>query len=104
MAEELNFDDFSEMTVTLDLEDDTKLECDVLLVFRENEKNYVALVPTEQIANDEEADIYFYRLTGTSMDELGIDNIEDDEEYQDVAERFEEIMDEQEFGDILIED
>ena len=40
MAEELNFDDFSKMTVTLDLEDGTALECDVLLVFEENERNY----------------------------------------------------------------
>lgn len=104
MAEKLNFDDFSKMTVTLDLEDGTALECDVLLVFEENERNYIALVPTQQVENGDEADIYFYRLEGTSTEELAIDNIESDEEYQDVAERFEEIMDEQEFSDILTEE
>lgn len=101
MKQNINFDDFSEMTVTLELEDDSALECDVVLVFEENGKNYIALTPTEQKEEGEEAEIYFYRLTGASMEELGIDNIEDDEEYQDVAERFEEIMDEQEFSDVL---
>ena len=100
MEPNFNFEDFSEMTVTLDLEDDSVLECDVVLVFQENNKNYIALTPTEQKEDGEEAEIYFYRLTGASMEELGINNIEDNEEYQDVAERFEEIMDEQEFSDI----
>ena len=104
MAEELNFEDFSKMTVTLDLEDDSQLECDVVTVFDENETTYIALAPTEQIAKGEEADIFFYRLNGTTMEELSIENIEDDEEYQDVAERFEEIMDEHEFGDVLMEE
>lgn len=100
MAEELNFDDFSEMTVTMDLEDGSSLECDVVLVFSDNEKNYIALTPTTQEEHTE-ADIFFYRLTGASLEEFGIENIEDDEEYQDVAERFEEIIDEQEFSDVF---
>ncbi len=101
MEQKFSFDDFSEMGVTLDLEDGSVMECDVVLVFQENDKNYIALTPTEQSEQGEEAEIYFYRLTGASMNELGIDNIEDNEEYQDVAERFEEIMDEQEFSDIF---
>jgi uncharacterized protein YrzB (UPF0473 family) len=102
MAEKLNFDDFSEMTVTMELEDGSALECDVVLAFDENGRNYVALTPTGQ-ADEQEAEIFFYRLTGASMEELGIENIEDDEEYQDVAERFEEIIDEQEFSDVFEE-
>lgn len=104
MEEKLNFDDFSDMTVTLELENGSQLECDVVLVFYENGRNYIALMPSEQTVGFEEADLYFYRLTGASMEELGIGNIEDDEEYQEVAERFEEIMDEQEFSDILTEE
>lgn len=101
MAEELDFSDFSDMTVTLELEDGSQMECDVVLVFHENDRNYAALMPLGQAEGSKEADLYFYRLTGASMEELGIENIEDDEEYQDVAERFEEIMDEQEFSDIV---
>lgn len=104
MAEELNFDDFSKMTVTLELEDDTTLECDVLLVFEENKRRYIAVVPTHQLESEEEADVYFYRLEGMTMDQLALNNIEDEEEYQDVAERFEEIMDEQEFSDMFTEE
>jgi uncharacterized protein YrzB (UPF0473 family) len=102
MVKELNFDDFSEMTVTMDLEDGSALECDVVLAFSENGRNYIALTPSEK-PDQQEAEIFFYRLTGTSMEELGIDNIENDEEYQDVAERFEEIIDEQEFSDVFEE-
>lgn len=104
MEEKLNFEDFSDMSVTLDLEDNTQLECKVVLVFRENNRNYIALMPERQKKDAKETELYFYRLTGASFDELGIDNIEDDEEYQDVAERFEEIMDEQEFSDIFTEE
>jgi len=104
MAEELlNFDEFSKMTVTLELENDTVIECDVVSVFTENERNYIALTPTDTQV-DGEAEIYFYRLTGTSAEDLSIENIEDDEEYQDAAERFQEVMDEQEFSDILLEE
>ncbi len=103
MEEKLNFEDFSEMTVTLEMENGIQMECDVVLVFCENSRNYIALMPAEQEQGTKETEIYFYRLTGASMDELGIENIEEDEEYQEVAERFEEIMDEQEFSDVFAE-
>lgn len=103
MEERLNFEDFSEMTVTLEMEQGGEMECNVVLAFCENDRNYIALRPAEQEQDAKETEIYFYRLTGASMDELGIENIEEDEEYQEVAERFEEIMDEQEFSDILTE-
>lgn len=104
MEQRINFEELSDMTVTIDLEDGTQMECDVVLVFQENDRNYIAVVPIEQKKEAIEADIYFYRLINVGAEELGIENIEEDEEYYDVAERFEEIMDEQEFSDILIEE
>lgn len=97
----LDFDAYSKMTVTLDLDNGSAMECDVVSVFVENDQNYIALTPTGK-AEDGAAEVYFYRLEGASEDELSIGNIEDDEEYQDVAERFEELIDEQEFSDMLL--
>ena len=57
---------------------------------------YIALLPIEQ-ENEEEDDIYLYRY---SEDEEGnpiLDNIEDDDEYDIVADAFDELLDDEEY-------
>lgn len=85
-----------DMTVTLSLDDGTELECEVLAIFPANNKMYIALLPIEQ-ENEEEDDIYLYRY---SEDEEGnpiLDNIEDDDEYDIVADAFDELLDDEEY-------
>ena len=85
-----------DMTVTLSLDDGTELDCEVLAIFPANKNMYIALLPLEQ-ENEEEDDIYLYRY---SEDEEGnpiLDNIEDDEEYDIVADAFDELLDDEEY-------
>jgi len=85
-----------DMTVTLSLDDGTELDCEVLAIFPANKNMYIALLPLEQ-ENEEEDDIYLYRY---SEDEEGnpiLDNIEDDEEYDIVADAFDELLDSEEY-------
>ena len=85
-----------DMTVTLSLDDGTELDCEVLAIFPANNKMYIALLPIEQ-ENEEEDDIYLYRY---SEDEEGnpiLDNIEDDDEYDIVADAFDELLDDEEY-------
>ncbi len=92
-----------EMLITLEMEDGTEEECIVLDIFEVNGRDYIALLPSAE-AEKEDANVYFY---GYSEDEQGepiLRDIEDDDEYEAVCDRFDEILDEEEFEDEYGED
>jgi hypothetical protein len=98
MADEFNWDDVESMTVTLTLEDDTELDCEVITVFDFEGKNYIAVAPTEELKNAEDGDdlsAMLYGLDGANWEEMELSNIDDDL-YEKVAARFEEVMSEDE--------
>lgn len=91
-----------EMTVTLTLDDNTELECVVLTIFEAGGRDYIALLPTE----GEDADtgeVYLYRYSETDG-QPELDNIEDDDEYEIVADAFDELLDDEEFDELIGED
>ena len=91
-----------EMTVTLTLDDGTDLECVVLTIFEAADKEYIALLPLD--GNEaEDGEVYLYR----SEDAEGnpdIQNIESDEEYEIVADAFDEFLDTAEYDEIVSEE
>ena len=91
-----------EMTVTLTLDDGTEVECNVLTIFEAGNRDYIALLPTEG-AESEEGEVYLYRYTESEDGDPTLENIEDDDEYEIVADAFDELLDEQEY-DELVED
>jgi len=96
--------DHEEATVTLTLDDDTELECAVLAVFPAGELEYIALMPIEDGEDDDEAevgDIYLYRFKELENGEVQLDNIEDDDEYELVSDAFDELIDSEEFDELL---
>ena len=99
---ELNEEE-QEMTVTLTLDDDTEVECVVLTVFNAGEHEYSALLPMEG-ADSEEGEVYLYRYSETEDGTPNLDNIEDDDEYEIVAEAFDELLDAQEYDELVGED
>ena len=99
---ELNEEE-QEMTVTLTLDDDTEVECVVLTVFNAGEHEYIALLPMEG-ADSEEGEVYLYRYSETEDGTPNLDNIEDDDEYEIVAEAFDELQDAQEYDELVGED
>ena len=104
MADEKNLnEEEQEMTVTLTLDDDTEVECVVLTIFNAGEREYIALLPVEG-ADSEEGEVYLYRYSETEDGEHTLDNIEDDDEYEIVADAFDELLDEQEYDEVVGED
>ena len=99
---ELNEEE-QEMTVTLTLDDDTEVACVVLTVFNAGEHEYIALLPMEG-ADSEEGEVYLYRYSETEDGTPNLDNIEDDDEYEIVAEAFDELLDAQEYDELVGED
>lgn len=92
-----------EMTVTLTLDDGRELECVVLTIFEAGDKDYIALLPMEG-AEEEEGEVYLYRYSETAEGDPVLDNIEDDDEYEVVAEAFDELLDEQEYDEVIDEE
>lgn len=84
--------------ITLTLEDDSEMDCEVLGIFPVGDKEYIALLPEDA---GEDGEVIIYRYTELENDEIQLDNIEDDEEFELVGEAFDEFMDEQEFDDLF---
>lgn len=88
------------LTVTLTLENNEELECAVLNIFEADEKEYIALLPLDENGDNTDGQIYLYRFIDNGEEEPGLENIEEDEEFDRVSAVFNEWLDTQDFGDI----
>ena len=89
-------------TMTLDLDDGGKLECIVLNVFPVNNREYTALLPMNDEGHvEEDAQIFLYRFEELGDDEVNLETIEDDDEFELVSDYFDEMLDEQEFNELF---
>ena len=89
-------------TMTLDLDDGGKLECIVLNVFPVNNREYIALLPMNDEEHvEEDAQIFLYRFEELGDDEVNLETIEDDDEFELVSDYFDEMLDEQEFNELF---
>lgn len=89
------------LTVTLTLENNEELVCAVLNIFEADEKEYIALLPLDENGDNTDGQIYLYRfIDNGEEEEPGLENIEEDEEFDRVSAIFNEWLDTQDFGDI----
>ena len=89
------------LTVTLTLENNEELECAVLNIFEADEKEYIALLPLDENGDNTDGQIYLYRfIDNGEEEEPGLENIEEDEEFDRVSAIFNEWLDTQDFGAI----
>lgn len=88
----------NEDKMTLYLEDGTELVCDVIGIFDDGERDYIALFPED---GDEDADIFLYRFSmeDDDFDNVKLENIESDEEFDSAAAAFEAYMEQIEILD-----
>ena len=82
--------------ITLTLEDGSELICDVLAIFPVDGKDYIALLP---VGDDPDAEIFLYRFVEKGADDIDLINIEDDDEFERIADIFDD-----EFADIFYDD
>lgn len=88
-------DDIEEIIVTLELEDEGEVECEVICIFEYGESDYAALTPTDESIEE----LYFF---GVQMEEQGdevemtLENIEDEELLEELGEAFDQLMNEDE--------
>ena len=92
-----------EMTVTLDLEDGSSVECAIVTILTVNNQDYIVLLPLDENGENEDGEVWFYRYSENENDpneEPVLDYIDDDDEYEAVAVAFDEFLDTQEFDEI----
>lgn len=89
------------VSVSIILEDDSVIECVVLNIFSAGDREYIAVMPEN---DNEEGMVYLYRYSETEDGQPELTNIETDEEYEIAADAFDELLDEEEFEDLLIEE
>ena len=95
-----NAEEQEEVTVTLTLDDDTEVECAVLTIFEAGDKEYIALLPLDG-QEAEEGEVFLYRYSEDKDGQPNLENIEDDDEYEIVAEAFDELLDAQEYDELV---
>lgn len=98
-----NLENDDEMYVTLTLDDDSEIECIVITIFEAGERDYIALLPMDD-AESEDGEVFLYRYSEDAEGNPILDSIESDQEYEIVADRFDEWLDEQEYEEIAGED
>ena len=89
-----------ELFVTITLEDDSEIECEVLTIFEVEEQDYIALLPDN---GEEDGEIFIYRYFEYEDGEPGLDNIETQEEFDMVSEVFDSIVEDGEYDEIIEE-
>ena len=87
-------DEIDNIRVTLDLEDG-EIECRILTIFDTDGSDYIALMPLDKDGNDNaEGAVYLYRYSEDEEGLPSIEYIEDEDEYEAVADRYDELLDE----------
>jgi len=105
MAKQNDYED-EEMTVELELEDGKTVNCAVITIMTVEEKDYIALLPLNEQGENEDGEVWFYAYSENPDDpdeEPVLDYIEDDDEYERVADAFDEYLDNCEFDELVDE-
>lgn len=97
MADNTPKNDDTDILVTLDLDDGTQVECEILTIFTVDRQDYIALLPVDDAGEpNEDGEVYIYRYSEDDDGNPSLENIENDAEYEAVADRFDELLDEAE--------
>lgn len=95
---DFNLEDIEEMKVDLELEDGSTLECEVIYIFEWAGDDYAALTPVDESIEE----LYFFGIEiemNGSQPEITLLQIDDEEVLDALADAFDEMLDEEEFGE-----
>lgn len=103
MGKKNDYED-EEMTVELELDDGTNVNCAVITIITVESRDYIVLLPLNDEGENEDGEVWFYRYSENPQDpneEPVLDYIDDDDEYEKVADAFDEYLDNCEFDELL---
>lgn len=99
--------DAEEMTVELELDNGTSVTCAIVTILTVSNQDYIVLLPLDENGENSDGEVWFYRYSENPDDpneepELGY--IDDDDEYEAVADAFDEYLDASEFDELVEDD
>ncbi|MBQ6128724.1 MAG: DUF1292 domain-containing protein [Lachnospiraceae bacterium] len=92
--------DDMDMTVELELDDGRTVNCAIVTILTVGEKDYIVLLPLDEDGQSSEGEVWFYGYKEDETDpnvEPELFYIDDDNEYEAVADAFDEYLDNEEF-------
>ncbi len=95
-----------EITVELELDNGENVTCEIITILEVDGQEYIALLPMDENGENEDGEVWLYRYTENPdkpEEDPELAPIEEDAEYEKVAEAFDEYLDSVEF-DELVED
>ncbi len=92
--------DDTDMTVEIELTDGSKVMCAIVTILTVRSKDYIVLLPLDDNGQAGDGEVWFYGYREDENDpniEPELIYIEDDDEYEAVADAFDEYLDNEEF-------
>lgn len=93
-----------EMTVELELEDGTAVNCAIITILTVDSKDYIVLLPLDEDGDNKEGEVWFYGYSENPDDpneEPVLEYISNDDEYEKVSDAFDEYLDNCEFDELI---
>ena len=93
-----------DITVELELDDGSIVNCAIITILTVNEKDYIALLPMLDEEDEAFGEVWFYEYyenPDDSNEEPELIFIDDDDVYEAVSDAFEEFLDTQEFDELI---
>ncbi len=88
---------YIEDTLTLFLDNNKEIECDILAIFPVKDQFYIALMPQEPVEGYDPEEYFLYRYISDG-ENVELTCIESEDELEAVEDKFEELLDEEEFN------
>ncbi|MBD5542880.1 MAG: DUF1292 domain-containing protein [Lachnospiraceae bacterium] len=93
-----------EMSVTLELDDGTTVNCAVITILTVEKQDYIVLLPLDENGENEDGEVWIYRYFEDENDENAepvLECIQDDDEFERASEAYDEYLDAAEFDEII---
>lgn len=100
MDNNLNNEEYEDAKISMTLDDGTELLCDIVAIFPAGDREYIALLPDKVIDGYEENEVFLYRYKELEGEDIDLAQIESEEEYEIVADAFDQLLDEEEFNEL----
>ena len=76
----------------------------IITILTVEKKDYIVLLPLDEEGNNDDGEVWFYRYFEDESDpnsEPQLEYIDDDDEYENVADAFDEYLDNVEFDEVV---
>lgn len=91
-----------EMTLVLTL-DEGDVECSILTIYECRGRDYIVVLPKDKDGKPMD-EVYIYRYVEDDEGNPSIEYIEDEDEYEAAADRYDELLDEEEYEELASDD